>query len=166
MSEGSAVSKFREKFKSGKILEIVIVLILAAVVIAVVYSMLAGGGGEETASAAEESYAEQVERELSSVLSQIDGVGSVEVFVTAASEGETVIAMETTVDEDGNTTTSPVLVDGDVVVLKELLPEITGVLIVAEGAESVLVRIRLIDAAATALHIDQSLIKVYTKAGS
>lgn len=165
MSEGSAVSKFREKFKSGKILEIVIVLILAAVVIAVVYSMLAGGG-EETASAAEESYAEQVERELSSVLSQIDGVGSVEVFVTAASEGETVIAMETTVDQDGNTTTSPVLVDGDVVVLEELLPEITGVLIVAEGAESVLVRIRLIDAAATALHIDQSLIKVYTKAGS
>ena len=108
----------------------------------------------------------RVERELSSVLSQIDGVGSVEVFVTAASEGETVIAMETTVDEDGNTTTSPVFVDGDVVVLEELLPEITGVLIVAEGAESVLVRIRLIDAAATALHIDQSLIKVYTKAGS
>ena len=36
MSEGSAVSKFREKFKSGKILEIVIVLILCVAVIAAV----------------------------------------------------------------------------------------------------------------------------------
>ena len=159
MSEKSLFAKFREKVRAGKIVEIVVVLILAVVVIAIVYSIIAGDPGGATASDSE-TYAQ------SSVLSKLDGAGEVDVFVNVANEGETVIAMETKVDAEGNTTTTPVLVGGEVVVLEVRKPEITGVLIVAEGAGSIAVRSRLIDAAASALHINQSIIKVYAKEGA
>lgn len=165
MSEKSLFAKFREKVRAGKIVEIVVVLILAVLVIAIVYSIIAGDPGGAAASDSE-TYAQSVERELSSVLSKLDGAGEVDVFVNVANEGETVIAMETKVDAEGNTTTTPVLVGGEVVVLEVRKPEITGVLIVAEGAGSIAVRSRLIDAAASALHINQSIIKVYAKEGA
>ena len=57
----------------------------------------------------------------------------------------------------------PVLSGGEVIVLEELNPEITGVLIVAEGADNLSVRFALLEAAASVLNINQSLIKVYTK---
>lgn len=159
MSE-SAMGKLKDKLKAGKIVEIILVLVLAAVVIAVLYSVL---GGDKVAEA-EDSYARQLEQKLGDVLSRIDGAGDTQVFVhTASEDGETIIAMETIVEADGTTSTTPVLVGGDVVVLEKRMPEITGVLIVSEGADSVLVRIRLIDAAASALDIDQSKIKIYTK---
>lgn len=117
MSEKSLFAKFREKVRAGKIVEIVVVLILAVVVIAIVYSIIAGDPGGAAASDSE-TYAQSVERELSSVLSKLDGAGEVDVFVSVANEGETVIAMETKVDAEGNTTTTPVLVGGEVVVLE------------------------------------------------
>lgn len=76
-----------------------------------------------------------------------------------------VLAMETTVNEDGSVTTKPVLVGGEVVVLEEKYPEITGVLIVSEGADDLSVRFSLLEAAASVLNINQSIIKVYTKGG-
>ena len=164
MSGRPVLAKLKEKLKGGKVLEIVVVLILAVVVLGAVYSML--GGKQEQTTSAPEGYAQTLERQLASVLSGIDGAGEVDVFVSVVSEGEKIVAMETTVDADGNTTSSPVLVGGNVVVLEERFPEITGVLIVAEGAESVLVRIRLLEAAASVLDIPQSKIKIYTKAGT
>ena len=129
MSGTSAFGKWKEKLKAGRVAEIVVAVILCVIVIAVVYSLLAGDDEKQTAAA--ETYAQQVERELADVLSQLEGAGNVSVFVSVANEGETVIAMETTVASDGTTTTSPVLVGGDVVVLEERKPAIAGVLIVA-----------------------------------
>ena len=163
MSGTSAFGKWKEKLKAGRVAEIVVAVILCVIVIAVVYSLLAGD--DEKQAAAAETYAQQVEKELADVLSQLEGAGNVSVFVSVANEGETVIAMETTVASDGTTTTSPVFVGGDVVVLEERKPAIAGVLIVADGADSITVRSRLIDAAASALDIDQSRIKVYAKEG-
>ena len=95
----------------------------------------------------------------------MEGAGNVEVVINARSEGELVLAMETTVNEDGSVTTKPVLVNGEVVVLEEKFPEITGVLIVSEGANDLGVRFSLLEAAASVLNINQSIIKVYTKGG-
>lgn len=83
MSEKSLFAKFREKVRAGKIVEIVVVLILAVVVIAIVYSIIAGDPGGAAASDSE-TYAQSVERELSSVLSKLDGAGEVDVFVSVA----------------------------------------------------------------------------------
>ena len=147
---------------SGKLAETVFILLLIAVAALILFTSLGGKEGEEP----EGSYARQTEKRLAAVLSQIEGAGEVEVFLTVRSEGELVVATETTEHADGSVTTSPVLSGGEPIVLEECLPAVTGVLIVAEGADDLSVRFNLLEAAASVLDINQSLIKVYTKGGS
>ncbi len=163
MSDNSALEKIKTKVKSGKVIEILIVLVLAAVVFFIIFTSF--GNEEKTASADSAAYAENLENKLSSILSQISGAGKVDVFITAESEGEKVIATETIVDEDGTVTTTPVFSGGDIVILEEKNPEITGVLIVADGADDLSVRFNLLEATASVLNINQSIIKVYTRNG-
>ena len=146
----------------GKLAETVFILLLIAVAALILFTSLGGKEGEEP----EGSYARQTEKRLAAVLSQIEGAGEVEVFLTVRSEGELVVATETTEHADGSVTTSPVLSGGEPIVLEECLPAVTGVLIVAEGADDLSVRFNLLEAAASVLDINQSLIKVYTKGGS
>ena len=162
MSE-SVVSRVGARLKGGKVLEVAVVLLLAVVVAAVIFCAVRGGG-EETPSSQE--YANVLGGRLASILSQIEGAGEVDVLVTVESDGEKVIATETTVEEDGTVVTVPVFSGGEVVVLEEKNPAITGVLIVAEGANNLDVRFSLLEAAASVLNINQSIIKVYTKGGS
>lgn len=160
----SATGKIKSKLKSGKALEIFAVVIFAVVVVAVL--LFSFRNNEPSANTAETNYISTLETKLSKALSEISGVGTVEVVITAESEGEQVLAMETVVNEDGSITTTPILVNGEVVVIEEKNPEITGVLIVAEGADNLGVRFNLLEAAASVLNINQSIIKVYTKGGN
>ena len=162
MNDSAASGK--KKLRFGKLPEIMAIAIFALVVAAVLLITLRSG---DTAAAGgtEVSYVEVLEEKLSSALSQIEGAGNVEVVINARSEGELILAMETTVNEDGSVTTEPALVNGEVVVLEEKYPEITGVLIVSEGANDLSVRFSLLEAAASVLDINQSIIKVYTKVG-
>ena len=153
------LGKVKEKAKGGKWPEIIAVLLLAAVIAAILY--FAWNGGEEAGES--DGYAAKIEARLAQVLSQMEGAGDVDVFITVKSEGTTVIATESVVGADGSVTTSPVLSGGDPIVLETCNPEITGVLIVAEGANDLNVRFNLLEAAASVLDIDQSIIKVYTK---
>lgn len=41
--------------------------------------------------------------------------------------------------------------------------EIVGVIVIAEGADSITVRVRLLDAAATALGVDRKIVNVYSR---
>ena len=156
MNDSAASGK--KKLRFGKLPEIMAIAIFALVVAAVLLITLRSG---DTAAAGgtEVSYVDVLEEKLSSALSQIEGAGNVEVVINARSEGELILAMETTV------TTKPALVNGEVVVLEEKYPEITGVLIVSEGANDLSVRFSLLEAAASVLNINQSIIKVYTKVG-
>lgn len=163
MSEQTVTGKIRAKFNSGKLFEVIAVVALIVAVIVIVFttftdkeSVSAGSGSEE--------YAADLEKRLASVLSEIRGAGEVAVFITVASEGEKVIATEKIINEDGSVTETPLLSGGEVVVLEEKNPEITGVLIVAEGADDLNVRFNLLEATASVLDIDQSIVKVYTKA--
>ncbi|HIY45991.1 MAG TPA: hypothetical protein H9731_05710 [Candidatus Borkfalkia excrementipullorum] len=153
----------KKKLRFGKLPEIIAV----AVFILVIAALLLFSFRSEDNTAAGESvdYIAVLEEKLSKTLSQMEGAGNVEVVINARSEGELVLAMETTVNEDGSVTTKPVLVNGEVVVLEEKFPEITGVLIVSEGANDLGVRFSLLEAAASVLNINQSIIKVYTKGG-
>lgn len=146
----------------GKLAETVCIILLISVAALVLFTSLGGKEGEEP----EGSYARQTEKRLAAVLSQIEGAGEVEVFLTVRSEGALVVATEITEHADGSVTTSPVLSGGEPIVLEECLPAVTGVLIVAEGADDLSVRFNLLEAAASVLDINQSLIKVYTKGGS
>ena len=97
----------------GKLAETVFIILLIAVAALVLFTSLGGKEGEEP----ECSYARQTEKRLAAVLSQIEGAGEVEVFLTVRSEGELVVATETTEHADGSVTTSPVLSGGEPIVL-------------------------------------------------
>ena len=158
-----ATGKLRGRLSGAKLAEILAVIALVAAVILVVFTTFSER--KDAASVSEAgTYAEGLESRLSQVLSQMSGAGSVAVFITVSSEGEKVVATESTVDADGTVTEVPVFSGGEVVVLEEKNPEITGVLIVAEGADDLNVRFNLLEATASVLDIDQSIVKVYTKA--
>lgn len=156
----NGVQKGLSKLKSGKLLEILFILIIIVIVAIVLYNFLSRDRTEKNGSS---DYGEALARELEETLSAIQGAGEVTVMISFSSDGETVIAMETITEEDGTIVTTPVFVGGEVVVLEEKNPEISGVLIVAEGAEDLSVRFDLLSAAASVLDIDQSLIKVYAR---
>lgn len=150
-----------KKLKSGRLLEIMVIVIIVVIVAIVLYNFLTkrDDGGENVSA----DYETALEAQLGAVLSDIEGAGEVSVMISFSDEGETVIATETKVLEDGTVVTAPVLVDGEVVVLEVKKPEISGVLIVAEGADDLSVRFDLLSAAASVLDINQSLIKVYAR---
>ncbi len=160
MKEQETKKGLLAKLQSGKLLEVLVILILAIIVIIILYNAFYKDK-EDVSASGKGDYATEQEAKLVSVLSKLDGVGKVQVMISLADEGETVIAYETVQKADGTIVTTPVLVNGEVVVLEKRPPEIAGVLIVAEGAENLAVRFNLIDAAASVLNINKSIIKVY-----
>ena len=160
MKEQETKKGLLAKLQSGKLLEVLVILILAIIVIIILYNAFYKDK-EDVSASGKGDYATEQEAKLVSVLSKLDGVGKVQVMISLADEGETVIAYETVQKADGTIVTTPVLVNGEVVVLEKRPPEIAGVLIVAVGAENLAVRFNLIDAAASVVNINKSIIKVY-----
>ena len=142
---------------------------------------MAGGLGRQIWG----GYLEELERRLTSVLGQIQGVGSLQVFVTLESSGRSVYAQDVTEDvrttleqdQSGGTreinemrrTTTLVQLRNDEsrkeepLLLEEFRPTIRGVVIVAEGAGDPQVALMLTQAVQTALDIGAHKIGVYPK---
>ena len=110
-------------------------------------------------------YVSRMEKKLENLLNKIDGAGRVSVAINVESGMETVLAKETVVKETSagkETVSTPILVNGKTVVLKELYPEISGVLIVAEGAGNIAVYRRLQQATLSLLNVKASQIEILT----
>lgn len=170
---GEKLKGFYKKLKKIKNIEVIIgVFILAIILLIYAY----GFNKKETADTENEGYSYlETEEKLEDILSKIEGAGKVQVMITYDGTAKQVTAESTNVtsttktDNSGGSsytstdttqTTTPVFSDSDVVVIKELNPEIIGVVIVAEGAADISVRLELLRVAATALDIDQSIITV------
>jgi stage III sporulation protein AG len=153
------------KIKSIKNIEIIFVAILGVIVILIMLSSFNFTDNNTSDEFSTEEYVTQLEKKLSTILSTVESAGKVSVMITVESGMETVTAVETTVTQTGNetkTTTSPILVGGKVVILKELYPKITGVLIVAEGADSIKVKLELLKATSSVLSIDEKIVEIFT----
>lgn len=154
------------RIKSIKNIEVIIAVCLGVVVIFVMFGSLnfkTGSKADDEFSAFE--YVNDLERKLSKILSDVSGAGKVRVMLSVESGMETVTAMETVVTQTADKTvtiTSPVIVGGKTVVLKEMYPKITGVLIVASGADSIKVRLELLKATSSVLSIDEKIVEIYT----
>ena len=122
-------------------LEYVFLGIISVAVIAVLaFSLIKPTSSEAYEGDEIIAYVKDLENRLEKTLSKVKGAGEVSVVITVDSGKETVLASEkVTVTEDGRTTVteSPIMVNGKPVVLKENYPEIVGVLIVAQGANSI-----------------------------
>lgn len=129
----------------------------------------------------EEDYANGLEIELKNILSKIHGVGNVDVLVTLDSNNEVVAAMDivqsqtTTNEKDNNggmrttvqTESNNKIVtsqntggQNQPIVLKKVMPEVRGVVIVADGAKDPNVAYELMTSVQTALGIPAYKVKV------
>lgn len=110
------------------------------------------GSGQSDAGSGTADYEEQLEQRLAQALSQMEGVGKVQVMITFRDNGETVVEKDTeytsqeqtTEGTDGEVTrnnqteSSENTVfhsdgDGEPFVSKQTLPSIEGVLVIAQG---------------------------------
>lgn len=126
-----------------------------------------------------ESYIEDMENKLVHILERVDGVGRVEVMITLKSSGESILnkdaSEESQTEEDNSDGTKKysqnnkreeetILADGDgesaPYVIKELAPEISGVIIACEGADDNTVAASVTQAAQVLFGISSNHIKV------
>jgi stage III sporulation protein AG len=123
---------------------------------------------------------DSIEAQLAYTLSKIEGAGDVEVMITYESTSEIVPAISvdkqtsTTTDtsDSGSSTTSTENTQSEVVtvgsssgnsalVLKEISPKIRGVIVVAEGADNITVKLSLLNAVQTLLNVSPRQVDVY-----
>jgi stage III sporulation protein AG len=130
------------------------------------------------------TYEEQLESKLKNILEQISGVKDVSVMVTLK-VGKEVVPASNTVrtesetnekDSDGGTRTvmqqstdTRVVLDSGsssddrALIVKEIMPEVKGVIVVAAGAEKPQVEARLTEAVQTVLGVPAFRVRVYPR---
>ena len=117
------------------------------------------------------TYRAETEARLSQILSRVKGVGKAEVMITFADSGQTFFAEDTEEQRKGEQTdfsAFPVLKnDGSgtesPLVTKKVTPEISGVLVVAQGAGQPQVKTEIIHAVRALLGVKAHRIEVLEK---
>lgn len=145
--------------------------LIIAICIVLVMLLLIGGGLFGNKNDKElngiDAYVDNLEKKLCETLSKVEGAGDVSVVITIESGMETVLAMKTTTSQTPTGTEieeTPLIVNGKTVVVKELYPKITGVLIVAEGAKNISVMKRIQQATISLLDININQIEILSMA--
>ena len=154
-----------DKIKNNKKIQYTIIAVLMICVVFIFCLNLFSDTLQNNTSISSDEYVNELEQKLTKTLSKVDGAGKVSVVITVESGMETVIAMKTTITETvggKETVETPVLVNGKTVVLKEKYPKITGVLIVAEGANNITVLTRIQQATTSLLDINVNQIEILT----
>ncbi len=153
--------KIIQVIKNNKFIRVILtILIIVLIIITIFMVSVKPNKNLETTD-----YVSELESKLSSVLSNVEGAGKVSVAITVESGMETVVAMKKVTITNGSgteTTETPILVNGNVVVLKEKFPKIIGVLIVAEGAKNIAVLSKIQQATVSLLDINVNQIEVLT----
>ncbi len=119
---------------------------------------------------------EQLTRELSDILGQIEGAGEVKVSITLYSDGEKNYVSNITEEKNDITEADPqggekqsietkstkelAVSSGDPLLTENKFPEVIGVLVVAEGAENPAIKEKLMAATATLLNIPAHKVSV------
>lgn len=116
--------------------------------------------------------AETLETRLEAVLSKMAGVGEVTVMLTFEQTEEQVLATDgrSSESETGSSTESrPATVSEggreSPIVLTERLPRVRGVIVVAEGAANISVRMNISAAVSTVLGVDEKCVEVFVMQG-
>ena len=114
------------------------------------------------------------EEKLKDILSQVEGVGKVSVMITYYGSSEKALAYETKTDKGAQTSNGAggeskderaVMSDGAPVVVRDIYPEVKGVVVIAEGAGSPAVKQAICEAVSTSLGIAIHRICVLPKTG-
>ncbi len=153
-----------DKIKNNKILQFLLIIVLVFFVFLLFFGDLIKNDDNKLSSVDTVSvYVDSLENRLEKALNKVDGAGKVSVVISVKSGMETVLASETIIKETENgkeKVETPIIINGKTVVLKELYPEITGVLIVAEGADNIAVMNKIQQATMSLLDIKINQIEI------
>jgi len=169
------------KLDTKKKIQYAAVLLIAVVILAIYFSSFksAAQQKEEPApSATGAAQADDVESRLERVLSKIEGAGKVKVMITYESTPEIVPAYSVdkqtssttntsqgSVTNSENTQSDVVTVKGsagdNALVLRQDSPKVLGVIVVAQGADDVGVRLNLLKAVEIILNVGPDRVDVY-----
>jgi len=185
------LNSINERIKNIKNTEIVALILVVAIILIMYPSLfgdreeslesLEDSGQIEGMAIDELSSEEREEERLERKLSVIDGAGMVEVLITYRAGRETIVAKHTVesstdteeADAEGGVRNvlqqskeiQPVIIDGrdgrEPMILKELTPEVKGVIVIAEGARDVRVRMELLRAVRTVLEVNANQVEVF-----
>ncbi len=167
---------FVERVKKIKNKEIIIGLVIIAVVV-VIYSNIASASEAEEVVTAESAVStggitDGIEERLSEILSMVEGAGNVQVMVSYETTSTLVAAVTTesyTTESNGSVVTTstetPLILtvngDEELVILQEVMPEIVGIIVVAEGGDDISVKIDIINAIQTVLNVNANQIVIF-----
>ncbi len=191
-AENGIMARIAARLKTDKKLEMAVYIGLALLIVLLYVSTLIPKNENKPSpsdSAANTQYSSQTELEvedrLEAVLSSIRGAGRVEVMITYETGPEIVTAMNTdtntnrseTVENDKESKTEqqteskkPATVSGnggsEPIVITEKQPAVRGVIVVAEGADNISVRMDLQRAVQTVLNVPAANIEVFALGGS
>ncbi len=190
------IKEWVEGQERKKLIENTVIVAIIGVIVIIAGSALFGGNKSGTSVTAQErqktentsevlrrdgSSADAKEEKLKSILSQMQGVGKVDVMITYDSSEENIPAFDTrksqssTLEKDNEGGTRTITQeDSDStlayedssdggnapVILKKNEPEVRGVLVVAEGADNIEVRERITNAVRVALDIPLHRVEV------
>lgn len=92
-----------------------------------------------------ERYASQLQEQLQTLISQVDGAGNAKVMITFSSTEESVYATDSQISQDGATSISHVLLEDGGLVETVRMPQIQGVAVICEGGESAAVQNQIVE---------------------
>ena len=100
-----------------------------------------------------------------SVIQKIDGVGRADVVLSLSTQGACDYAYETksqTIGDKVVETSTLVLVKGEPLVVKTYPPAVSGVVVVADGADDPIVRYKIINVVVTLTNVSAENVRVFT----
>lgn len=171
---GDFKEKFKslyEKIKKVKHIEIYLAIGLAVILAIIYFSTLSPSNDTSTEDdnidatfSSSQEYISYIENKLENVLTQVKDAGNVNVLITLEKGFEYIYVTEeetrTTSSGTTVTTSTVVMVDGKPILQEEIYPVIGGIVVIAEGARDVSVKLNIISIIQTVIDIDSSKINV------
>ena len=165
-----------KKIKKSEWLIIGVMIIIALLIYFNSNSMLrfssSDGGDISTTISSTNQYIADLESRLSKVLSKVYGAGDVSVMISIESGSEIVVATSSENKTNSSTGSSnstqssttvekPIIIGDEPLILMEKLPKIKGVIVVAQGAENVQVRLEMLRAVQALLDVEADNIEIF-----
>ena len=167
---------FWAKCKKIKHFELIVAGVFALIILAIYFSSFWTGTDDsninsQKASVQASEYASYLENKLSLVLCEVEGAGKVTVMITLSSGMEYEYATNTETKTNTNgaletsvTTSTPIIINtggtSQPIIVKEIYPKISGVVVVAGGAKDLGVKLALIIATETVLNVPTECIQI------
>ena len=156
-----------QKIKNIKNIELITALFLATVVLFVFFGSFGQSSTKQTKTSGTFSeYVTDLENKIKSVISKIEGTGECEVIITFAGGVQQEYAFSSENQQNGEISTNKTtltLVSGKPVVIQEKMPEVQGVVVVAEGAGKADVKLKITKAVQALLKVPNGNIEVFKR---